>query len=63
MTRTTPKLAPSLQTSALHQCEDVWHPTFDLACNGPIHDGASLESGFEPLTLRDRGRHITTRPP
>ncbi|GBO44083.1 hypothetical protein AVEN_113708-1 [Araneus ventricosus] len=30
---------------------------------GPIHDGSSVESGFEPGTLRLRGRDLTTRTP
>ncbi|GBM68554.1 hypothetical protein AVEN_126749-1, partial [Araneus ventricosus] len=29
----------------------------------PIHGGSSVESGFEPATLRPRGRDLTTRPP
>ncbi|GBM34840.1 hypothetical protein AVEN_208042-1 [Araneus ventricosus] len=35
MTRTTPELAPALQTSAPHQREDVCPSTQDLACNRP----------------------------
>ncbi|GBM79402.1 hypothetical protein AVEN_185437-1 [Araneus ventricosus] len=27
---------------------------------GPIHDGSSTESGFEPGTLRPQGRDLTT---
>ncbi|GBL89304.1 hypothetical protein AVEN_225839-1 [Araneus ventricosus] len=30
---------------------------------GPIHGGSPSESGFEPATLRSRGRDLTTRPP
>ncbi|GBM34019.1 hypothetical protein AVEN_166450-1 [Araneus ventricosus] len=30
MTRTTPELAPPLQTSAPHQQEDVWLHTYDV---------------------------------
>ncbi|GBN35405.1 hypothetical protein AVEN_35410-1 [Araneus ventricosus] len=30
---------------------------------GPIHDGSSVESGFEPGTLRFRSRDLTTWPP
>ncbi|GBL92796.1 hypothetical protein AVEN_4507-1 [Araneus ventricosus] len=30
---------------------------------GPIHDGSSVESGFEPRSLRLRGRHLNTKPP
>ncbi|GBN53563.1 hypothetical protein AVEN_138012-1, partial [Araneus ventricosus] len=29
---------------------DICPSTYDLAC--PIHDGSSVESGFEPGTLR-----------
>ncbi|GBN48839.1 hypothetical protein AVEN_28504-1 [Araneus ventricosus] len=35
--------------------------TYDLAC-GPLQDGSSLESGFEPGTLRLRRRSLITRP-
>ncbi|GBN27212.1 hypothetical protein AVEN_72562-1 [Araneus ventricosus] len=28
-----------------------------------MHDGSSVESGFEPGTLQLRGRHLTTRSP
>ncbi|GBO04043.1 hypothetical protein AVEN_154146-1 [Araneus ventricosus] len=35
----------------------VWRAT------GPIHGGSSVESVFEPATLRSRGRDLTTRPP
>ncbi|GBL83045.1 hypothetical protein AVEN_165278-1 [Araneus ventricosus] len=35
MTRTTPELAPLVQTSAPHQREDVCLPTYDLTCNRP----------------------------
>ncbi|GBM57820.1 hypothetical protein AVEN_22073-1 [Araneus ventricosus] len=33
MTRTTPELASSPQTSAPHQRDYVWLPTYDLTCN------------------------------
>ncbi|GBM07613.1 hypothetical protein AVEN_230046-1 [Araneus ventricosus] len=35
----------------------IWRAT------GPIHGGSSVESGFEPGTLRSQGRGPTTRPP
>ncbi|GBN77973.1 hypothetical protein AVEN_129811-1 [Araneus ventricosus] len=63
MKRTKPELAPPLQTSAPHQREGVrpqhmiWRPA------GLIHDGSSVESGFEPATLRSRGRDLSIRPP
>ncbi|GBM37989.1 hypothetical protein AVEN_171171-1 [Araneus ventricosus] len=37
MTRATPEIPPPLQTSTLHQQEDVWPPTYDLACSGPAY--------------------------
>ncbi|GBM86703.1 hypothetical protein AVEN_222226-1 [Araneus ventricosus] len=36
--------------------------TYDLACNGPIYGGSSVESGFEPGALRSQCRDLTTRP-
>ncbi|GBN71627.1 hypothetical protein AVEN_250405-1 [Araneus ventricosus] len=38
---------------APHQREDIWS----------LRIGSSVESGFEPATLRSRGRDLTTRPP
>ncbi|GBL72047.1 hypothetical protein AVEN_115068-1 [Araneus ventricosus] len=35
----------------------IWRAT------GTMHGGSSVESGFEPETLRSRGRDLTTRPP
>ncbi|GBM85001.1 hypothetical protein AVEN_4024-1 [Araneus ventricosus] len=35
MTRTTPELAPPLQTSASNQRENIWSPKYDLTCNKP----------------------------
>ncbi|GBM25561.1 hypothetical protein AVEN_272555-1 [Araneus ventricosus] len=35
MMRTTPELAPLLQTSAPHQRENSWPPKYDLTCNSP----------------------------
>ncbi|GBN98750.1 hypothetical protein AVEN_3517-1 [Araneus ventricosus] len=54
MKRTTPELAPPLQTSAPHQRVDVWPHTHDLTCNRSNTDGSSMESGFEPGTPRLR---------
>ncbi|GBM09072.1 hypothetical protein AVEN_87682-1 [Araneus ventricosus] len=54
MTRTTPELAPPLQTS--EPLRMIQRTT------GPIHVGSSVESGFEPASLRS-GRDLTTRPP
>ncbi|GBN04580.1 hypothetical protein AVEN_134603-1 [Araneus ventricosus] len=38
-------------------------PRYDLACNRPMHDRSSMESGFEPRTLRPQDLHLTIRPP
>ncbi|GBM50095.1 hypothetical protein AVEN_223304-1 [Araneus ventricosus] len=44
--------------------EDVRSPAEDLARNRPtIKDGSSVESGFEPGTLRSRSRDLTATPP
>ncbi|GBL87125.1 hypothetical protein AVEN_218808-1 [Araneus ventricosus] len=52
MTRTTPELAPPLQTSAPHQREDVWPTTYDLACNRPntrrIFSGIGFRTWIPP---------------
>ncbi|GBL82032.1 hypothetical protein AVEN_50603-1 [Araneus ventricosus] len=57
MTRTTPELAPPLQTSAPFQREDVWSPTYDLTCNRPntrrIFSGGPIA---ETLPLGHSGR-------
>ncbi|GBL72237.1 hypothetical protein AVEN_115206-1 [Araneus ventricosus] len=63
MTRTTPELAPPLQTSTPHRREDVWPLRMNWRATGPIHGGSSVESGFEPGTLRPQSRDLTTRPP
>ncbi|GBN34770.1 hypothetical protein AVEN_209528-1 [Araneus ventricosus] len=62
MTRTTPELAPHLQTSTPHQGEDVWPLRMIWRATGPIHGGSSMESGFEPGTLWPKSRDLTTRP-
>ncbi|GBL78861.1 hypothetical protein AVEN_48849-1 [Araneus ventricosus] len=63
MTRTTPELAPPLQTSAPHQWEDVWLPTYDLACNTPntrpIFSGIGFQT-WNPPALRSRSYHPAT---
>ncbi|GBM63686.1 hypothetical protein AVEN_198691-1 [Araneus ventricosus] len=63
MMRTTPQLAPPLQTSAPHQRKDVWPLRMIQRATGPIHGGSSVESCFEAATLRSRGRDLNTRPP
>ncbi|GBO02250.1 hypothetical protein AVEN_89404-1 [Araneus ventricosus] len=70
MTTATFELAPPLQTSAPHQREDVWSPTYDLTCNKPKHM-ADLQwnrvSNMEPsgpeaetLPLGHRGPNVTS---
>ncbi|GBN64492.1 hypothetical protein AVEN_218258-1 [Araneus ventricosus] len=48
-----------------HQREDVLPPVGDMIMTtydyGPIHGGSSVESGFEPGTLRSQSRDLTTR--
>ncbi|GBM47301.1 hypothetical protein AVEN_172244-1 [Araneus ventricosus] len=56
MTRTTPELAPPSPTFRTTPAGGQERAT------GPIHDGSSVESGFESGTLRPRSRHLTTRP-
>ncbi|GBN89193.1 hypothetical protein AVEN_77724-1 [Araneus ventricosus] len=58
---------------AHNECSDVpvkcfrcgqAHDALSKECSlGPIHGGSSVESGFEPATLRSLGRDLTTRPP
>ncbi|GBN56646.1 hypothetical protein AVEN_123125-1 [Araneus ventricosus] len=56
MKRTTPERAPSLQIFEPHQREDVWQLRMIQRAAGPIHGGSSVESGFEPATLRYSNR-------
>ncbi|GBN12333.1 hypothetical protein AVEN_241526-1 [Araneus ventricosus] len=63
MTRTTPELAPPLQTSAPLRREDIWSLPYDLACNRPHTRWIFKGIGFRTATLRSRGRDPTTRPP
>ncbi|GBN57661.1 hypothetical protein AVEN_23965-1 [Araneus ventricosus] len=78
MTRTTPELAPPSPNFRATPTGGRLATTYDLVCNRPyatgnrpyppcmpvgIHGGSSVESGFEPATLRSRGRDLTTRPP
>ncbi|GBO21395.1 hypothetical protein AVEN_19592-1 [Araneus ventricosus] len=60
MTRTTPELAPPLQTFEQHQQEDVWPPIYDLECNGPhtrrIFGGIGF-SNWKPPTPKPRPYH------
>ncbi|GBM46881.1 hypothetical protein AVEN_10724-1 [Araneus ventricosus] len=63
MTRTTPELAPSLQTSVPHQRKDVCPPTYDLTCNRlntrRIFGGIGFRTCNPPAT----SRHLTNRSP
>ncbi|GBN79791.1 hypothetical protein AVEN_29769-1 [Araneus ventricosus] len=63
MTRTTPELAPPLQTSTPHQWEDIWPLRMIYRGTGPIHGGSSVESGFDPGALRTQSRDLTHRLP
>ncbi|GBM88952.1 hypothetical protein AVEN_33464-1 [Araneus ventricosus] len=59
----TSELAPPFPISAPHQREGVWPLRMSQRAAGPTHGESSVESGFEPATLRSRGRDLTTRPP
>ncbi|GBM25944.1 hypothetical protein AVEN_94382-1 [Araneus ventricosus] len=64
VTRTTPELAPRLQTSVPHQREDAWFPTYEFKCNRPtntVDPQWNLVSNLEPsdpeaVPLGQRGR-------
>ncbi|GBL74194.1 hypothetical protein AVEN_231071-1 [Araneus ventricosus] len=56
MTRTTPERSPTLQTSAPHQRDDVWFPTYDLAYS------RSNTIGFRAWNPPVPDRHLTTKP-
>ncbi|GBN71871.1 hypothetical protein AVEN_99045-1 [Araneus ventricosus] len=64
MTRTTPGLSPlPLHTSAPHQRDDVWPPTYDLACNRPDtrrHDGDDGFRTWDTSTPKTRHYHKAT---
>ncbi|GBM29647.1 hypothetical protein AVEN_125294-1 [Araneus ventricosus] len=62
MTRTTPEQPPPLQASAPHQREDISPLHMIQRTLGPIHDGSSVESGFEPGALRSQSRDLATMP-
>ncbi|GBL89378.1 hypothetical protein AVEN_225894-1 [Araneus ventricosus] len=57
----TLELAPPLQTFTSHQREDVRPLRMIYHTTGPGR--TSVESGFEPGTLRPLSRDLTTRPP
>ncbi|GBL77912.1 hypothetical protein AVEN_143246-1 [Araneus ventricosus] len=62
MTRTTPELAPPLQTFAPHHREELWLPISDLTCSRPIYTVdlqwnrvSNLEPSGPDLPLGHRG--------
>ncbi|GBL91069.1 hypothetical protein AVEN_184445-1 [Araneus ventricosus] len=63
MTRTTPKLAPPLQTSASHQREVVWPLAYDLACSRPntrrICSGIWFQT-WNPPASKPKPYHLAT---
>ncbi|GBM37400.1 hypothetical protein AVEN_28350-1 [Araneus ventricosus] len=63
MTRTTPELAPPLQTSAPHQREDIWLHTYDLMCNRSIIPRIFIGIGSPTWSLLLRSRRFNSRPP
>ncbi|GBL59336.1 hypothetical protein AVEN_180989-1 [Araneus ventricosus] len=63
MKRTTPELAPLLQSSAPHPQEDIGPLRMLCRATGPILGGSSVDSGLESGTLCLRNRDLTTGPP
>ncbi|GBL98877.1 hypothetical protein AVEN_165707-1 [Araneus ventricosus] len=62
MTRTTPNLAPPLQTPATHQREDIWSPT-ELTSKRPKYIADlqwNRDSSLEPSSSKTRPFHETT---
>ncbi|GBM50577.1 hypothetical protein AVEN_266792-1 [Araneus ventricosus] len=57
MTRTTPGLAHLSPSFLVKPSGGRLATAYDLC---PIHGGYTMESGFEPTTLRSRGRDLTT---
>ncbi|GBL76111.1 hypothetical protein AVEN_234407-1 [Araneus ventricosus] len=60
-TRAAAELAPPLQTSALHQREDVCPHTYDLTCNRPNTRRIFSGIGFRTRNLRPQVRDLTTK--
>ncbi|GBM10116.1 hypothetical protein AVEN_92932-1 [Araneus ventricosus] len=60
MTRTTSELSPLFKIRYHTIGWTLALPVIKRA-KGPLHDGSSEESGFEPGAFRIRGRHLTTR--
>ncbi|GBN80646.1 hypothetical protein AVEN_210869-1 [Araneus ventricosus] len=56
MTRTTPELLSRLQSAPPHQREQDWHLRMTKRATGPIHDGSSVESGFEPTQIAQQSK-------
>ncbi|GBM50046.1 hypothetical protein AVEN_172927-1 [Araneus ventricosus] len=63
MTKTTAELAPPSPNFHATPTGGRLATTYDLECSRPIHGGSSVESGFEPGTLRPQSRDLTSRPP
>ncbi|GBN30450.1 hypothetical protein AVEN_255441-1 [Araneus ventricosus] len=63
MTRTTPELAHPSPNFHSTLTGGRLATTYDLTRNIPIYGGSSVESGFEPGTVRPQSRDLTTRPP
>ncbi|GBN39986.1 hypothetical protein AVEN_73269-1, partial [Araneus ventricosus] len=63
MTRTTPEMLPPSPNFHATPAGGRLTTTYDLTCNRPTHGGSSVESGFEPGTLRPQSWDLTTRPP
>ncbi|GBN56985.1 hypothetical protein AVEN_68470-1 [Araneus ventricosus] len=46
-----------------YQRESIWPLLMNWCSTGPTHGGSTVDSGFEPGTLRPQSRDLTTRPP
>ncbi|GBN55924.1 hypothetical protein AVEN_167931-1 [Araneus ventricosus] len=67
MMRTKPEMAlprgGRLQACVPHQWEDIWLPTYDLACNSPKTRRIFIGIVFRTWSTRFRSLSLTTRPP
>ncbi|GBN35415.1 hypothetical protein AVEN_73741-1 [Araneus ventricosus] len=63
MTRTTPEIAPPLQTAAPQQREDILLPIYVLACNRSNKRRIFSEIGFRSWRSPAESRNPTIRPP
>ncbi|GBM14214.1 hypothetical protein AVEN_167301-1 [Araneus ventricosus] len=62
MTRTTPELTPPPSFRTTPMVERL-PPRMVWGATGLIHDGSSVESGFEPGIRGPQSRDLTTKPP